>query len=468
MVRKGTARLFYYLTLGADLLAVSLALVLAYCLRFSGWPIPVWHEAPAFSLYLQGLPVLMLVLFLCYHYAGLYLQRRGITGVDEFSRLLQATTVAFLVVVGLTFFSRRVAYSRVVLAYAWLFCVVLATLARTGLRRLQVTLRRRGVGVSRTLVVGLTPAGQVVADQLRRYPGLGYRLMGMVAEAKTRQRAFAEAPVLGALPQLPHLVSRHRIDEVVFALPASAHGKIEDALLALEPLGVECKIVSDLFGLITNPMSVDDIYGIPVFALKESPLAGLAARFWKRAFDLAVTVPGLIALSPLLLLLALLVKLSSPGPVFYRQERVGRGNRPFMIYKFRSMVQDAEKHTGPVWAKKGDNRTTPLGAWLRRTSLDELPQLFNVLQGDMSLVGPRPERPHFVDQFKLRVPRYLERHKVKAGLTGWAQVHNLRGDTPVEERTKYDLWYVENWTLGLDIKIFLRTALDVFHHQDAY
>lgn len=468
MVRKGTARLFHYLTLASDLLAVSAALMAAYLLRFSGWPVPVWHDVPAFSLYLQGLPVLMLVLLACYHYAGLYLQRRGVSGVDEFSRLLQATTVAFLIIIGLTYFSRRAAYSRVMLAYAWLFGVVLAALARAGLRSLQTALRRRGVGVNRALVVGLTPTGEVVADQFRRFPGLGYRLLGMVAESKTRARAFAGAPVLGTLRQLPELVSRHRADEVIFALPASAHGKIEDFLLVLEPTGVECKIVSDLFGIITNPMSVDDIYGIPVFALKQSPLTSLGARFWKRALDLALTIPGLIALSPLLLLVALLVKLSSPGPVLYRQERVGRGNQPFMIYKFRSMVQDAEKHTGPVWAKKGDHRTTAVGAFLRRTSLDELPQLLNVLRGEMSLVGPRPERPHFVEQFKTRVPRYLERHKVKAGLTGWAQIHNLRGDTPVEERTKYDLWYVENWTLGLDLKIILRTALDVFHHADAY
>ncbi|MEW6516868.1 MAG: undecaprenyl-phosphate glucose phosphotransferase [candidate division FCPU426 bacterium] len=468
MVRKGIVRLFHYLHLALDLLAVGLALTAAYALRFSGWPIPVWHDIPSFALYLQGLPVLMLVLLVCYHYAGLYLQRRGISGVDEFSRILQAATVAFLVVIGLTFFSRRAVYSRVVLLYAWVFCVVLSTLARSGLRRLQVVLRRRGVGVSRALVVGLTPAGKMVADQLRRYPGLGYRLLGLVAEEKTGARTFAEAPVLGSLRQLPHLVAKHQADEVIFALPPAAHGKIEEYLLALEPLGVDCKIVSDLFGLITNPMTVDDIYGIPVFALKQSPLSGFWARFWKRALDLALTVPALIALSPLLLFLAALVKLSSPGPVLFRQERVGRGNRPFMVFKFRSMVQDAEKHTGPVWAKKGDSRTTPVGAWMRRLSLDELPQLFNVLSGEMSLVGPRPERPHFVDQFKTRIPRYLERHKVKAGLTGWAQAHNLRGDTPVEERVKYDIWYVENWTLGLDLKIILRTALDLFHHQDAY
>lgn len=232
--------------------------------------------------------------------------------------------------------------------------------------------------------------------------------------------------------------------------------------------GASFKIVSDLFGIITQPLAVNEIYGIPVFALKTSPLEKRSARALKRAFDLVVTVPFLLVLSPLLLLLALAVKLTSRGPVLYRQERVGRGNRTFRVLKFRTMRADAEAASGPVWAAKDDPRRTPIGAFLRRTSLDELPQLFNVLSGEMSLVGPRPERPHFVDQFQRTIPRYLERHRVKAGITGWAQVHGLRGNTPIEERTRYDLWYVENWSLVLDVKVLILTALEVFHHEDAY
>jgi len=468
MVRRGISKIFHYLNLAADSLAVGVALLAAFFLRFSGWPIPVMHEIPSLQLYVQALPAVILVVLICYQYAGLYLQRRGISGVDEFSRIVKATTVAFLIIIGLTYFSRRVAYSRVALIYAWIFLIILVTILRTFLRRMQIILRRRGIGISRLLLVGLTETAKMVAEQVKRYPGLGYRLIGIVAEVQNHEKGFAGIRVLGSMEQLPEIIQNEKINEVIFALPAGAHARLEDILLGVESAGAECKIVSDLFGIITNPMMVDEIYGIPVFALKQSPLAQMSSRILKRTLDLVLTIPGLLLLSPLFVILALAVRFSSPGPIFFKQERVGRGNKPFMILKFRSMRIDAEKETGPVWATKGDKRTTKIGAFLRRTSLDELPQLINVLKGEMSLVGPRPERPHFVDQFKTMIPRYLERHKVKAGITGWAQIHGLRGDTPIEERTKYDLWYVENWSLILDIKILIRTVLEVFHHTDAY
>jgi exopolysaccharide biosynthesis polyprenyl glycosylphosphotransferase len=468
MVRQGMSRVFHYLNISADSIAAGCALVLAYYLRFSGWPIPLLHDPPSLTIYLKVIPVVILVVLICYQYAGLYLQRRGISGVDEFSRIIRATTVAFFIIIGLTYFSSRVAYSRVVLIYAWIFSIVMVTLLRNALRRLQVILRRRGVGVSRLLLVGLTQTTKTVADQIKRYPGLGYRLIGVVSEKKKTSKVFEKLPVLGPLSKLAKIIKKENIDEVIFALPASAHTNLEEHIMCVEETGAEFKIVSDLFGIITNPMSIDQIYGIPVFALKESPLSKLTSRFSKRTMDLVFTLPGLLVLSPVLLVLALAVRLSSPGPVFFKQERVGRGNKPFMVLKFRSMRMGAEKKSGPVWATKGDSRTTKIGAFMRKTSLDELPQLFNIIKGEMSLVGPRPERPHFVDQFKTMIPRYLERHKVKAGLTGWAQVHGLRGDTPIEERIKYDLWYVENWSVVLDIKILIRTALEVFHHTDAY
>ncbi|MCK5241781.1 undecaprenyl-phosphate glucose phosphotransferase [bacterium] len=468
MVRKGMTRLFHYFNIGADSIAAGSALVAAYFLRFSGWPIPVLHDPPAVKIYVHVVPVVILVVLICYQYAGLYLQRRGISGVDEFSRIVRATTVAFFIIIGLTYFSSRVAYSRVVLIYAWIFSIVLVTGMRNFLRRMQVILRRRGVGISRLVLVGLTQTSKTVADQIKRYPGLGYRLIGVVSEKEKHPKVFEKLPVLGSMSKLPKIIKKENIAEVIFALPAQAYADLEKQVMRVEETGAEFKIVSDLFGIITNPMSIDQIYGIPVFALKESPLSRMTSRIAKRSLDLVFTIPGLIVLSPVFIILALSVKLSSPGPVFFKQERVGRGNTPFMVLKFRSMRTGAEKETGPVWATKGDSRTTRIGAFMRRTSLDELPQLFNILKGEMSLVGPRPERPHFVDQFKTMIPRYLERHKVKAGLTGWAQVHGLRGDTPIEERIKYDLWYVENWSLVLDIKILIRTALEVFHHKDAY
>jgi exopolysaccharide biosynthesis polyprenyl glycosylphosphotransferase len=468
MVRQGMSRLFHYFNLVADALAVSLALVAAYYLRFSGWPIPLTHLAPSLRLYGQALPVVIGITWICYQYAGLYLQRRGISGVDEFSRIIKATTVAFFILVGFTFFYRRETYSRVVLAFAWFFTLAGVTFMRSLLRRIQVMARRQGIGVSRLALVGQTETARLVADQVRRYPGLGYRLIGYVTETRVRPTPGRDARILGTIKNLREIIERENIDEVIFALPAQSHSRLEEVLLAVETSRANFKIVSDLFGIITNPMTVDEIYGIPVFALKESPLSWPLTRAVKRSLDLVLTVPLLILLSPLLAGVALAVKISSPGPVFFRQERVGRGNQSFGVLKFRSMRPDAEKKTGPVWAKKDDDRRTPIGGFLRKTSLDELPQLFNVLKGEMSLVGPGPERPHFVDQFKQQIPRYLDRHKVKTGITGWAQVHGLRGNTPIEERTKYDVWYVENWSLGLDIKILFRTALEVFHHKEAY
>jgi exopolysaccharide biosynthesis polyprenyl glycosylphosphotransferase len=468
MVRQGLTQLFHRLNLAADVLAVICALIGAYVLRFSGWPIAVLHEPPALRLYLQALPVVAAVVLVCFQYAGLYLQRRGISGVDELGGIVKATTAAFLIILGVTFFYRSESYSRVVVFYAWGFTIILALLFRTILRRIQVGLRRRGVGVSRLALVGLTEIASLVAEHVRRYPGLGYKLIGYVSEQATTEKAWHGARVLGEAAGLSAIIRQEEIDEVIVALPAGAHALLENLLIEAEATGVRFKIVSDLFGIITNPMSVDEIYGIPVFALKESPLTRMTARTFKRALDLACAVPALILLLPLWLVLAALIKGSSPGPVFFRQERVGRDNRSFMVFKFRTMRQDAEADTGPVWAQKDDPRRTAVGAWLRRTSLDELPQLLNVLRGDMSLVGPRPERPHFVNQFKDTIPRYLERHRVKSGLTGWAQVHGLRGNTPIADRTQYDLWYVENWSLALDIKILLRTALEVFHHKEAY
>ncbi|MBC7262104.1 MAG: exopolysaccharide biosynthesis polyprenyl glycosylphosphotransferase [Chloroflexi bacterium] len=222
-----------------------------------------------------------------------------------------------------------------------------------------------------------------------------------------------------------------------------------------------------MFQIIASEISIDDLNGLPLLTVRDVALRGWRLAV-KRAMDIVVSAATLILLSPLMLLIALLIKLDSPGPVFYTQERMGLDAKPFQILKFRSMRVDAEQQTGPVWATRNDPRVTRLGAFIRRYSLDELPQFINVLLGDMSLVGPRPERPVFVEQFRQIVPRYMERHKEKAGITGWAQVNGLRGDTSIVERTKYDLWYIENWSLLLDIKILIKTFFNIFRDKNAY
>ncbi len=468
MARQGLGQTFKQLLVWSDALAVSLALGSAYLLRFSGWPIPVYHDVPSVLWYLQAWPVVLVVALLSFQYAGLYLPRRRVSGVDEVSRLTQATTVAFGMILTLTFFYRTESYSRVVVFYAWGLTVLFTALLRGTLRTIEAQLRRQGVGTARLILVGTTPTTRVLAETIRRNPDMGYDLLGVISVASEKDSTWEGLRVLGTLDQWTEILEREQADEVIVALPATEHHRLEALLMESGTAKVSLKIVSDLFGIITQPLETDEISGIPLFALKESKLSYRWARILKRTLDLVFTVPGLLVLSPVLLAVALAVKWTSPGPVLYRQERVGRDNRTFTIYKFRTMRTDAEQGTGPVWAVKDDPRRTAIGTFLRKSSLDELPQLFNVLAGTMSLVGPRPERPHFVDQFQKTIPRYLDRHRVKAGLTGWAQVHGLRGNTPVEERVKYDLWYVENWSLWLDVKIILRTALEVFHHTDAY
>jgi exopolysaccharide biosynthesis polyprenyl glycosylphosphotransferase len=227
-------------------------------------------------------------------------------------------------------------------------------------------------------------------------------------------------------------------------------------------------IASDVLGIITKNIDYDEMFGIPVFEVRELPLNFTFNRMVKRTFDIITSLFALIIFSPVLLIVALMVKCTSIGPVFYGQERVSRDNKKFIMLKFRTMKADAESKSGPVWAKENDPRRTLVGAFLRKTSLDELPQIFNVLKGELSIVGPRPERPHFVEKFRNEIPRYMERHKVKGGLTGWAQANGLRGDTSLEERIKYDLYYIKNWTLWFDIKIIIKTALEIFHHTTAY
>jgi Undecaprenyl-phosphate glucose phosphotransferase len=272
---------------------------------------------------------------------------------------------------------------------------------------------------------------------------------------------------LGNIESLPELIPAHEVDEVIIALPDADHQELLRIISLCERGGAVVKVYPDLFQIMASQISIDDLGGLPLVSVRDVALRGWKLTL-KRAVDLAGASLGLVVLSPVMLVVAILIKLGSPGPVFYIQERMGLDAKPFMVIKFRSMRQDAEKD-GPGWTTEDDPRKTRLGSLLRKTNMDELPQFINVVLGEMSLVGPRPERPHYVQQFRQSIPRYMERHREKAGMTGWAQVNGLRGDTSIWERTKYDLWYIENWSLSLDIKILIRTVLQwISFRSDAY
>jgi len=297
-------------------------------------------------------------------------------------------------------------------------------------------------------------------------PRLGYQVVGFVDGESSAGDEIMGVPVLGGVDELPDLITEHKIEEVIIGRPELSHQELLAIVSRCERGQVGIRIFPDLFQIIATELSIGDLGGLPLLTVRDVALRGWKLTL-KRAVDLVGSAMALMILSPFLMLVAVAIKLDSPGSVFYAQERMGLDAKPFWCLKFRSMRTDAEMH-GPGWTTEADPRVTRLGRFLRRFSIDELPQFINVFLGDMSLVGPRPERPVYVEQFRRSIPRYMDRHREKAGLTGWAQVNGLRGDTSIAERTKYDLWYIENWSLWLDFKIMLRTVFSVFSGRHAY
>jgi exopolysaccharide biosynthesis polyprenyl glycosylphosphotransferase len=450
-----------------DLAAVTGALLVAYEYRFHASPVPIpGGEPPDSGPYLAAIPVVDLIALVAFTFTRMYRYRRSQPALDELFAVMGSlglTTVGLLAISSLY---RGFSYSRLVMFYLLIFAVILVTLERFSLRTTVHALRRRGIGCERALVVGGGPGAEMLVRRMQMFPEYGHLVVGVVDDPPSPE-VLAGVPVLGARVDLERICGRHRIDEVFLAIPHGDHQEMLDLIDACDRQGVQCKIMPAVLELITTRVDTDDVEGIPLIGLRQVSLDGSNAAV-KRAVDLVMALAFLTLASPLMALIAGLVKLSSPGPVLIRQERLGVNGSTFDIYKFRSMRADAERGSGPVFATPQDPRVTPIGRIIRRLSLDELPQLWNVLRGDMSLVGPRPERPHFVEQFAEEIPRYYERHRVRPGLTGWAQVNDLRGNTPIDERTLYDLYYVENWSLAFDLRIILTTLFRIFIHQHAY
>jgi Undecaprenyl-phosphate glucose phosphotransferase len=327
-------------------------------------------------------------------------------------------------------------------------------------------MRRHGRFVRRAVVVGAGPLGQEVVRRLRAHPEFGVRVVGYLDDGLPVGERIEGREVLGGYAAVTQILAEHQADQLFVALPMEAHHELLKILNAIEGELVDVRVVPDILQFVTLRSVVEELEGLPVVSLAQSPITGWS-RVAKRAMDIACAATGLFVLAPILGLISLAIRLGSPGPVLFRQERMGLDGRSFQMYKFRSMRDDAEAETGPVWASDGDARRTGLGRMLRRFSLDELPQLWNVLKGEMSLVGPRPERPYFVNQFKTLIPQYMLRHKVKSGMTGWAQVNGLRGNTSLEKRIEYDLYYIQNWSIALDVKIVLLTAYRAWQHRHA-
>ncbi|HEX2037708.1 MAG TPA: undecaprenyl-phosphate glucose phosphotransferase [Chloroflexota bacterium] len=453
----------------SDVVAIAVGFAAAYALRFIlQFPAAQEiHSARAYAGFLAVATPIFLMAFAAY---GLYEPRNLFSIVEQLFRLVTAVLVGLVATVAVSSFAIRgwPDYSRLLLFYLWVGCTVAACAGRYAWVLWRDRLASQGVAVRAVLIVGAGEAGQRVARHFAQTSQLGYRVVGFLDDTLSPgEWPVADAPVVGRLQDFDHVLARLQPDEVILADPTLSNQELLGIVNRCEGQPVAIRIFPDVFQMLFSEAAVVNLHGLTLVGIRATELDWWE-RTLKRWFDLVFSLAVLIVSSPIMLLIALLVKLDSPGPVFHVQERVGQDGKRFHMIKFRSMIQDAEATTGRFWTVPDDPRRTRVGSWLRRFSLDEWPNFINVLIGDMSVVGPRAERPMFVAQFSERVPDYLKRLRVKAGVTGWAQVNGLRGDVPIEERTKYDLYYVDNWSLWLDIKIIVRTVLRIIRDPAAY
>jgi Undecaprenyl-phosphate glucose phosphotransferase len=463
-VLRARSRLLEQVMLVGDLLLVAASWLLAYIVRFYVVGPAARHGIPPLEPYLLMLLPILVVWGMAFRGFDLYRPRRIGSRLSEVAAIAKASTVGALVLVSvMTFFFREYDYSRVVIVYFWIFSIAAVSFARYVFREALRVARRRGYNLRYALVVGGGELATGVVQRVRSRPDTGIQILGLVGD----KQAAAGAQALGGFADLRAVLDAHQVDHVILALAHEEYGRLGGLLEAIGDEPVTIHVVPDLGRFTSLRGGVEEFEGLPFVHLRESPLYGWN-QMAKRVFDVAFSLAVLALLSPILAALAAAVKLTSRGPVLYGQERMGLDGQRFRMMKLRTMRVDAEDASGPVWASAEDARRTPIGAFLRRFSLDELPQFVNVLRGEMSVVGPRPERPVFVERFRQTVPGYMLRHKVKSGVTGWAQVHGLRGNTSLEKRIEYDIEYIERWSFWLDLKIIGMTLFRVLFDRNAY
>jgi Undecaprenyl-phosphate glucose phosphotransferase len=464
---KKHSKFFENLLLLADLAIVALSWLGAFGYRFFLDPTPIPGGIPPLEPYLLLLLPIVLIWPIVFRAFGLYRPRRIGSRLGEIGDVAQACSVAALILTGLTFFVRQFEFSRLVVLYFWILSTAGLSLARGAFREALRFVRRRGYNLRHAVVVGWGEVAEQMVRLLGAHPELGIRLRGCFLDPEAGGSAPGGLPVLGQTDSLFRFLEQERIDQIFVALPLEASSRLAEVVKGLDDATVDVRVVPDFSRFMNLRGAVEEFEGLAFICLQGSPVYGWN-RVLKRSFDVLVAGTLLIFASPLLGLIAVLVKLTSKGSVLYRQERMGLDGGTFWMLKFRSMRVDAEEESGPVWAQAGDPRRTMVGTLLRVTSLDELPQLWNVVKGEMSLVGPRPERPVFIQEFRQRIPKYMLRHMMKAGMTGWAQVNGWRGNTSLEKRIEYDLYYIEHWSLLFDMKILALTLWKGLISRNAY
>lgn len=455
-----------------DVLIICASYALAWLLTIVAPIFPAGHGVLPPQVYFTALIPIVPAYLLLYWAFHLYEPKRTHSKRAELWHICQACAVGLMLLTSILFAFRRSGYfgnfsTRMLVAFS-IIDITLTTIERFGIRYILSRLRRKGFNQKHVMLVGFSDASDQFIDACRRNPDWGYHIYGIVDDIAEVGEGYKGVRVVGRISELEHILAQNTIDEIAITLPLAAYAKLDGIVHVCEKSGVHTKFIPDYNNIIHSKPVTEDMDGLPVINIRNVPLTDPVKATAKRAVDICGALVGIVLFSPIMLVVATLIKLTSPGPIIFKQERVGLHNKPFMMYKFRSMVQQTEADEKKGWTVPGDPRVTRVGRFIRKTSIDEFPQFFNVLAGQMSLIGPRPERTQFVEMFKEEIPRYMIKHQVRPGMTGWAQVNGLRGDTSIYERVKYDIWYIENWTMSLDVKILFLTIFKGFVNKNAY
>lgn len=466
---KDNQKVFNRLLVLIDAVITAFSLILAYIVKFyvlnDGPGVGVLPLSEYITLLVFIVPIYLLIYFAC----SVYAPKRTVRRRFEIYGIVKANTIGIVVLIVILYMIiKEINFSRSVMALFYIFNVGITSWVRLVLRKSLRTMRSRGYNLKHMLLVGYSRATEEYIDRLTDNPQWGYVACGILDDHVPAGTLYKGVKVLGTLGNLEIILPENKLDEIAITLPLKDYDNLEEIVHICEKSGVHTKFIPDYNSMIPSKPYTEDLMGLPVINIRYVPLTNTGNIIIKRMIDIIGSLAGIIITSPIMLISAIAVKCSGSGPVIFQQERVGLHNRSFQMYKFRSMEQQPPTEEKKAWTVKNDPRVTRVGRFLRRTSLDELPQLFNILKGDMSLVGPRPERPLFVEKFREEIPRYMVKHQVRPGLTGWAQVNGLRGDTSIKKRIEYDIYYIENWTLGFDIKIIFMTFFTGFVNKNAY
>ena len=470
---KDNQQHFNRLQVVMDAVVVIVSYAFAWWLKFSSGFVDKEIGVLSFEFYMRALILIVPLYILLYYAFNLYTPKRVQGRRLEFSNIVLANTVGLLILMAgfflaLSYSEQLKNFSRSMFIYFFMINIVLEEIERLMIRAFLRSIRKNGYNQKHILLVGYSKAAEQYIDRIKQNPQWGYNIRGILDDNIARGPMYKGVKVIGSVGNLSYILPENKLDEIAITLGLEEYYKLEKIVAECEKSGVHTKFIPDYGNIIPTRPYTEDLLGLPVINIRYVPLSNTFNALIKRLTDIMGAIICIIIFSPIMLTSAVLVKMTSKGPLIFKQERVGLHNKPFQMYKFRTMYVQTEEEEKKGWTQKNDPRVTSVGRFLRKTSLDEFPQLFNVLKGDMSLVGPRPERPQYVEKFREEIPRYMIKHQVRPGMTGWAQVNGYRGDTSIRKRIEHDLYYIENWTLGLDIKILFLTVFKGFINKNAY